>query len=529
MNADRETRRTNFESRPEFYGSLALIVVILCMVAAHLTLLRLPYFWDETYFAPASHDLYVSGSLIPTSVPVESHPPLVYAWLAIWWKLFGFSIPVARLAMLAISAFTLAGVYKLAQLVTTGAVPIVVTALTAVYPVFFTESSLLQLDMAAAGLTIWGLVVHFRGHRWGTAVLFSLAVLAKETAIVTPLIILGLEILLALRERKQSVIATLISALRATFTLLLPFLVLLCWFAWLRHASGTVFGDSDYVGTNLYTTLHPMRILLACAQHLWHLLVYLNLFVLIGLAAIICLKWPRLRASQASGQNNRVWMTLAAVGAGYVVMLSIVGYVTLSRYLLPVYPLVVLAAVAAISSRVKWWPAVAAVTAAAFVAGLFPYTNRFLFRRDDNLAFADYVRLHQAAIDSFANDKKAKVLTVWPGVGELSAPWLGYTKHPVEISVLQSFTTNDLIAAKQEQPQYILMFPRGVCKVENPLFRAKWWHEDYFRGLKELTPDEVASLMNARVTYQAKRHCDWVVVLRVDGAENPIQGQAAHQ
>jgi hypothetical protein len=70
-----------------------------------------------------------------------------------------------------------------------------------------------------------------------------------------------------------------------------------------------------------------------------------------------------------------------------------------------------------------------------------------------------------------------------------------------------------------------LMFPRGVCKVENPLFRAKWWHEDYFRGMKELTPDEVASLMNARVTYQANRHCDWVAVLKIDGEDSSMQGQ----
>ncbi len=191
MTADRETRRTNSHCRPEFYGPLSLIVVILCMMAAHLALLRVPYFWDETYFAPAARDLFLTGKLVPVSVPVESHPPLVYLWLAIWWKLFGFSISVARLAMLAVSALTLAAVYRLARLFTTGAVPIVVTALTAIYPVFFVESTLVQLDMAAAGLTLWGLVACLQGRRWETGVFFTLAVLAKETAIVAPCAVLA--------------------------------------------------------------------------------------------------------------------------------------------------------------------------------------------------------------------------------------------------------------------------------------------------------------------------------------------------
>src|SRR5713101_3420835 len=132
MTADLETRRTDTPDRFELYGPLALFAVILCMIAAHLSLLRVPYFWDETYFAPAARDLFLTGKLIPTSVGAESHPPLVYVWVAIWWKLFGFSTPVARIAILAVSTFTLVGVYRLGRLLTTGAVPIVSTILTAI-------------------------------------------------------------------------------------------------------------------------------------------------------------------------------------------------------------------------------------------------------------------------------------------------------------------------------------------------------------------------------------------------------------
>jgi hypothetical protein len=120
------------------------------------------------------------------------------------------------------------------------------------------------------------------------------------------------------------------------------------------------------------------------------------------------------------------------------------------------------------------------------------------------------------------------VLTVHPAPSELLVPWLGYTKQPLEVKTIDSFTQQEVIAAKQNQPQYILMFPRRVCKTENPLWRAHWWHDDSFRGVEQLTPEEVGSLMNARVLYRAQRHCDWVAVLKAEGADSAMQGPTAH-
>ena len=526
MSNDHETHPENLQRGGLWYGTLALAVLIVCMIAVHVSFLRAPYFWDETYFAPAAHDVLATGSLIPISVPVESHPPLVYVWVALWWKLFGFSIAVARISMLAVAMFTLVGVYRLARLFTTGTVPILVTLLTAIYPVFFAESTMVQLDMAAAGLTVWALVAYLRGRRWETAVLFSLAVLAKETAIVAPAVIAGLEIVMALRECKESIGERIRAAWQASYPMLLPLASLLCWFGWMYHKTRTPFGDTGYVQYNTGGSLRPMRMALAGAQHLYHLLIYLNLFVLTGLAAIVCVVTrPRASAESAAGRNNRGWLTLGVVAAGYVVMLSLVGGVTLARYLLPVYPLVVLGCVAAISARVRWWPAIAAVTAIAFVAGLFPYTNRFLFRRDDNLAYLDFVSLHQKAAkfvadDAAADGRNVKVMTVWPGSSELAEPWLGYRKGPMEVLEVDTFWPKDLAGAKAKEPNYILMFPRRVCKMENPLLNARWWHQAYFRGGEEATPQEVAQEMNARVVYHAESHCDWVAVLKVEGKKS---------
>ncbi|HEV7891223.1 MAG TPA: glycosyltransferase family 39 protein, partial [Pyrinomonadaceae bacterium] len=138
------------------------LVAFAALVVLHVTLLDLPYYWDEAgYFIPAARDIYAGGSFVPHSTLSNAHPPLVMAYLALAWKLFGFSIPVARVAMLAVSAFALTGLFRLAERVQNTRVAIATVVCTAAYPVFFAQSSLAHLDMAVAALTIWALVFYF--------------------------------------------------------------------------------------------------------------------------------------------------------------------------------------------------------------------------------------------------------------------------------------------------------------------------------------------------------------------------------
>ena len=134
----------------------ATFVVIMLL---HAPLLRLPYFWDEAgYYIPAAHDLYLSGALIPHSTLSNAHPPLVMAWLALAWRLAGYSPLVTRTAMLVVAAFSLLGLFRLARFAANPPVAWATTALTALYPVFFTQSSLAHLDLASAGFTFSGLL-----------------------------------------------------------------------------------------------------------------------------------------------------------------------------------------------------------------------------------------------------------------------------------------------------------------------------------------------------------------------------------
>src|ERR1700683_1817727 len=160
-----------------------------------LPLLQLPYFWDEAgYYVPAALDLLLTGSLIPHSTVSNAHPPLVMAWLALWWKVVGFAPLVTRTAMFVLAAFSLLGVFRLAERVANTKVAIASTLCTALYPVFFAQSSLAQLDLAAAGLTFWGLAAYVEGETAATVLWFGLAALAKETAILAPIALFAWEI-----------------------------------------------------------------------------------------------------------------------------------------------------------------------------------------------------------------------------------------------------------------------------------------------------------------------------------------------
>src|SRR5438270_1500548 len=99
------------------HNSIAILLLIFCAVTlTHLPLLRLLYFWDEAgYYIPAAYDIYKDWAFIPHSTISNAHPPLVMLYMALAWKIFGYSPLVTRCAMLLVSAFGLLGVFRLAS------------------------------------------------------------------------------------------------------------------------------------------------------------------------------------------------------------------------------------------------------------------------------------------------------------------------------------------------------------------------------------------------------------------------------
>jgi hypothetical protein len=469
---------------------LAFVVIFVVIFLLHAPLLPLPYFWDEAgYYVPAARDFLLTGDLIPHSTLSNAHPPLVLAWLALWWKCAGYSPLVTRSAMLAVAAFALAGLFHLAQRATNTEVAIASALCTALYPVFFAQSSLAQVDLAAAGLTFWGLYAYLEDRPVAVATWFSLAVLAKETAILAPVALAGWELLWsALPERRKAVFQNRVirgfesanshvgtaalgcpversstGFLRRVLPLLLPLLPLILWYAYHYARTGYVFGNPEFFRYNVAATLSPLRFLLALLLRLWQACGYLHLWLL-TLGAVLAMRLPTVkdhvgtavlgcpveRSSTAPDRHGipiQIQVILLVVVAVYVVAMALVGGAVLARYMLPAVPLVIMLAVSSLRRRLRYWPAAVAVVGVAFIAAWF-WNPPYGFSPEDNLAYRDYIVLHEDA-ERFLEDRypMARVLTAWPASDELTRPWLGYTARPMQVVRIEDFSLEEVLSA----------------------------------------------------------------------------------
>jgi hypothetical protein len=337
---------------------------------AHLTLLRLPYYWDEAgYYIPAAYDFFRTGDVIPTSTLANSHPPLPSLYLALWWK-SGFTPTVTRTAMCLITAIALLAVYRLAILLNGRPwVAATTTVLTAIYPVWFAQSTLAHADMFAAAATLWGLVFVFDGQRrprmlWAAAGCFAVSAWCKETAIVTPLAIAMWELWLCWRSNPRPR-----ARLRAGLILLTPIIPLAAWYAYYRHRTGYLLGNPEFLRYNATSTLSPLRILVALAHRILQLTAHMNMFVpvLCMLGAMLLLPLRERDGTQRPRISPPNQAILYVVMAANILFYSVLGGALLTRYLLPLYPLILLLCVSTFYRRVPYWWGLGLLSAAAFV------------------------------------------------------------------------------------------------------------------------------------------------------------------
>jgi len=535
-------------------GFLLLLLFFLVLLALHLPLLDLAYFWDEAgYYIPAARDLLLTGSLIPRSSISNAHPPLVMAYLALAWKFFGLTPVVTRTAMLGVAAFTLLGLFRLAERVANRAVAIASVISTALYPVFFAQSSFAQLDLAAAGFTFWGILGYVEGRPWTTALCFSLGVLSKETAILAPLALFACRLGLARirtqknprRSRPSAELGPEQAANAASFPdvdlsrgdrwpLWVAIVPLALWYTYHWHKTGFVFGNPEFLRYNLKATLQSSRILLALGIRLWQVLGYMNLFVL---TLATCFAWQLRPLSDEGRERPRIALdvqfSFLAVIVVYLLALSVLGGAVLARYLLPALPLIMILSMSTLRRRVRHWQALATIVALAFLLALFlnpPYG----FSIEDNLAYRDYVLLHrQAAGWLEVRYPRARVLTAWPASDELTRPYLGYVSRPLDVLRIEDFTVEHLIAANELPAGFDVALVFST-KYESPYpWLERWriwreWETRYFGFHRDVPPRVAAQILGGRLVYEEQKKGQWVGVIVVERIEEARAGLTPH-
>ena len=511
-----------------------LPIFFAAILLSHWTLLRLPYFWDEGgYYVPAALDFFKTGTLIPYSTATNAHPPLPMILMAGWWKLFGYRIIATRILVCFVAAVALLGIYRLARSLLGSRAAFATTLLTAVYPVWFAQSTLAHADIFAAAFTLWGIAAYFaatgdrygldfarqsapsqRNWRFAAAVLFSLAALSKETTIVTPVALAALEVCLLLSEWHS----TVDKPLRLGWIALLaaPVFPLIGWYAYHRAKTGFIFGNPEFLRYNATANLGVHRILISLYYRLFHLFFHMNMFtvVICGIAALLM----PVVAGRAKLSRAAV-LVLATVLLANTVEFSILGGALLTRYLLPMYPIVILFCVALWQQHTKRWGWLAAFGGFALAAGIW-INPPYAFAPEDNLTYRDMIVLHQEAIDILqARYPEATVLTAWPASAELEHPELGYTAKPFRTDRLENFSYAEMQRAADDPGGYdtALLFSTKWAPPETSLNlsrRNEAMQSKYFDFHVDMRARQAAEFLHGEVVWQDSRRGEWAALLR---------------
>ncbi|HEY6303899.1 MAG TPA: glycosyltransferase family 39 protein [Terriglobales bacterium] len=519
---------------------LLFALFFVCLMLLHAPLLRFPYFWDEAgYYVPVARDLFLTGSPIPLlqSTLSNAHPPLVMAWLALAWRVFGYSTLVTRTAMLVLSAFSLLGLFRLARSAANLPVAWATTALVSIYPVYFTQSSMALVDLPAAGLTFWALAAYIEDRPRKLALWCSLAALAKETAILAPLAMFGWELLAhfarpRLKETRWPEILPPVDRRTHRLYLLISVVPVAVWYAYHYSKTGFLLGNPEFFRYNVAATLNPFRVPLALGMRLWQLFGYFGLYLLTLAGLLAMLRPPQIEKAEKTDRKTEnaaarpripIWMQAAflSVTLAYLAFMSAVGGAVLARYMLPVVPLVMLLWISTLWRRVRHWKLIVGAVAIAFVAGLF--TNPpYGFSLEDNLAYRDYIVMHAETSRFLAmRYSGARVLTAWPASDELTRPWLGYVSQPIRVVRIEDFSAAQIDVAVKARDYFDVALVFSTKYQPPHVLFENWdaWQrikEKFFGYHRDLPPEDIAQRLGGTITYSKEENGQWSAVIAIE-------------
>lgn len=424
------------------YGWVLLLFAAV-IIPAHLWMARLPYFWDEAgQFVPAALDLLHDGAWIPHSTTPNIHPPGLAAYLAGVWSLTGFHPAATRAAMLILASLAAAVAFLLAIELTReikGTPAFVAGALLIVSPVFFAQSVLAQLDLPAMLFTTAALLLFLQDHIRASAAACVALVFFKETGAVVPAV-LGAWLLW---ERRR----------RDAWWFAIPIASLTGWVVLLAHRTGSWGGNAEFLRYNVRAPLNPIHMALTLPRRIYFLLI--ANFHWIGTAAAVY-AWRQTRLFR-----SRAWRVAASIAAAHVLLFTFLGGAVLNRYLLPAMPIVFAAMAAALASLPGAWRIGATAALLIGLAASNFINPPYPFAYEENLAFADFVRLHADAADYIAHWHADPVVrTMWPMTDELSRPELGYVQRKIRVEALPDFAPGTIAGVDWSRTEILVVFSR---------------------------------------------------------------------
>jgi 4-amino-4-deoxy-L-arabinose transferase-like glycosyltransferase len=472
-----------------------LAAFLALLIAVHAPYLKLPYFWDELgQFVPASLDILQLHAWIPRTTLPNVHPPAVMAYVALVWKIFGYSIPAARLAMLVIASCGVLFSFLLAIRLsrkTYGAPAFAAVLFLLASPIFYTQAMMVQLDMPAMTLTALALLLFLEDRFLACAIACTVLVLVKETAISTPF---ALAAWLWIVDRKRT----------KSLYFLAPAVALGAWLMVLHHATGNWLGNSEFARYNVSESLRITHIAVTLQRRLYFLFFSDGLWI----GAITMFVGSRIL-------RGREWNIAFLVAGAQIALITIFGGASLDRYNLPVLPIVYAAIAAAGSAFPSSWRWVTrSAIIAALLLGLF-WNPPYPFSLENNLAMTDFIALQQdAAAYLEANASRKRIASAWPFTDALRRPEFGYVTHPLTVEPAEDFRLTSLANLDRNQVDVLVVFSRvwgldgGALDYDfvRSFLERNW---GYYR---QATPEQIHAGLGFVPVLRWTRHGQWIEI-----------------
>jgi hypothetical protein len=348
------------------------------------------------------------------------------------------------------------------------------------------------------------------------ALLFTLAALSKETAIVEPAALFLLQAALLFRDRHSVTLRR--EHLRWLAALAAPVLPLLAWYAYHRARTGFTFGNPEYLKYNATANLTASHMLTALRYRFIHLTWQRNMWLPIVLA-LACLLLPNRARTEAAPLSRATRIACITLIFANWIAFSVLGGALLTRYLLPVYPLILLLCIDLWREHTRHLAWLTAATAAVFLSGLWinPPTS---FAPEDTLVYRDMIVVHQEAI-AFVNQRypDARVLTAWPVSTDLFNPFLGYTQHSTRVTSVENFSAAEIEKAEQHPENFdtAIIFTThymspalGHYLVSHP--NSEMAQE--YSTQRDLSPAQIATMLHGEIVWHDNHNGEWAAVLR---------------
>ncbi|MBO0911225.1 MAG: glycosyltransferase, partial [Acidobacteria bacterium] len=155
------------------------------------------------------------------------------------------------------------------------------------------------------------------------------------------------------------------------------------------------------------------------------------------------------------------------------------------------------------------------------------------FSLEDNLAYRDYIHLHQRA-EAFLSRRYpgARVLTAWPASDELTRPYLGYIEKPVQVVRIDDFSAEQLLSAADARSSFDIALVFST-KYQPHTFFDRWklwqqWKTRYFDFHLDLPPEAAASVLTGNLVYVDRLRGQWVGIIELERIEEAsTSGRAA--